>query len=86
MSYEMMEGLLIERIAELRACEANAVRSYGALSNGSKETDLSTDFSLLQHKLSEVESLLSAMDERLLPSGFLAAGPPAPLQNAALWS
>jgi len=59
MSYETMETLLIERIAEIRASEALIANSF---KRRSPEAHVKLEYSRLKEKMGEVESLLAAMD------------------------
>lgn len=59
MSYETMETLLIERIAEIRASEALIANSFQRHNPGAL---VKLEYSRLQTKMGEVERLLAAMD------------------------
>lgn len=62
MSYDMMESLLVQRIAEVRASEEMLMRSLKQTNEGIQRSEISRDFQQLRNKLEQAERLLSAMD------------------------
>jgi hypothetical protein len=62
MSYEMMEALLVQKIAGLRESEAMFARSLRSAANGSRGTDLNAVQLNLNAQIHDVEQLLAAMD------------------------
>ncbi|HYI94699.1 MAG TPA: hypothetical protein VEX68_14230 [Bryobacteraceae bacterium] len=57
MSYEQMEAMLVQGIAEMRTTEAVILRS---MKSGSDS--VSTEYARLQEQVKRVEGLLAAMD------------------------
>jgi hypothetical protein len=62
MSYEMMEALLVQKIAGLRESEAMFARSLRSAANGSRGSDLNEVQQSLNEQIHEVERLMAAMD------------------------
>ena len=62
MSYEMMEALLVQKIAGLRKSEAMLARSLRFAGCGVRFSDFSAVQQRIDRQIFEVEQLLSAMD------------------------
>jgi hypothetical protein len=74
MSYEMMEALLVQKIARLRESEAMFARTLQSSGNGTKRSSLSTAHASMNAQILEVEQLLAAMDAApLYPTASLPA-------------
>jgi hypothetical protein len=62
MSYEMMEALLVQKIAALRESEATFSRSLRSAGDELRAPDLHTIQDRMNVEINEVEHLLSLMD------------------------
>ena len=93
MSYQMMEAMLVQRIAELHASEAAVQRSLDHLQSwpsADVEKSLQREFDNIQARLVNVEQLLSLMESsssanessaNFLPTSALSAS-----RSQVIWS
>lgn len=85
MSYEMMEAMLVEGIAELRESEAGFLKSF----KRPNAADLSVQHKRIQSRLNELEQLLLLMDAARIEQETVAGFIPAEnvgQTNQALWA
>ena len=68
MSYEMMEAVLVQKIAKLRQSEAVLVRSLDLLANGAHVIDLNAAHQRVHAQMQEVEHLLAVMNSNPAPA------------------
>lgn len=89
MSYEMMEALLVQKIADLRSSEARVAQSLQAVRNGMARVQPGDVFVHLNAQITEVEQLLALMDSAPLANtdgaSSLVAGAGAGATNPSLW-
>lgn len=83
MSYEMMETLVVEKIAGLRESEAIFARSLRAAQNGSA-VDLNAVHQRIQAQLHEIEQLLASMESTPAIPAFVAADASQPM-HSSVW-
>lgn len=62
MSYEMMEALLVQKIASLRESEGMFARALESNKDGPGRADLKSVHAQMTSQVSEVEQLLAAMN------------------------
>ena len=84
MSYEMMEALLVQKIAGLRESEAMFACSLQSARNTSRVADLESVQQSLYSQMHEVEQLLAAMDAAPALSSILPVEA-APKISSSAW-
>jgi exonuclease VII small subunit len=67
MSYETMEALLVQKIANLRQSEAVLAQSLHLLANGAQVINLHAAHQRVHAQVQDVEHLLSAMETASTP-------------------
>ena len=87
MSYEMMEALLVQKIASLRKSEATLARSLRSAGCGVRFFDFSAVQQRIDRQIFEVEQLLAAMDTAPVSESMpaMAAVDAAPQMTPSAW-
>ena len=82
MTYENMESMLLERIADLRMSEAEFSRSIARVRNGETGIELNPQYVRVHAQLDEVEKLIARMEE--MDMAAPVSGVAAPMNVALL--
>jgi hypothetical protein len=82
MTYETMESMLLERIADLRMSEADFSRSIARVRNGESGIELNAHYVRMHAQLDEVEKLMARMEASEMAAPL--SGVAAPMNIARL--
>jgi hypothetical protein len=81
MTYETMEAMLFQRIADLRISEADFARSIARVRNGETGIELNAQYVRMHARLAEVEKLMARMEQIEMVAPLASVSVP---QTAAL--